>query len=200
MTEQTSFWSKNDERPTHAALRPTSQRDRTQFVSSWPIRFAISVLLVVAIYSMTVVAAPTDRAPDEDRRNTRRRLSCQQSIPALKLAPWANNFLATKLRCHVPRPRNKQFCFQQVRLVWSSHGSPLKVMKWNLHIHTVSVYNTESHVNSGQAVHVRSAAHVNIRIRALELQRLHPSYTVVQNHCLVLRLNCGRRVRCGHHY
>ena len=87
-------------------------------MSNWPMRFAISMLVVVAISFIADVAAPADREPDKYRRKTHKMVSCQQSVPALT---WANNFLATKLPYHVPCPGNTLFSSEQVRLVVSSH-------------------------------------------------------------------------------
>ena len=94
-------------------------------VSSWPMWFAISTMLV-AICSMAVVVAQSTQRSRRDRRGTRRELSCEQS----ERPRWQ-----PELRHHLPCPGNK-FFLVQARLVCNtlpleSHPVHHDVLDWS---------------------------------------------------------------------
>ena len=168
-------------------------------------RFAISALVVVAVSSIAVVAGPADREPDAGRGGTHWRLSCQQSVPALKLAHWSNNLLATKLRYHFPCPGKKSFCCEQMRLVLSSHCKHQKVVKCNLCIYG-PVYNTSLVYNLQVERTFRSVCTCQlystcaIQITALGLNILDACCPHVQTTDWFSDSTVVGCVRCGHHF
>ena len=88
-------------------------RSATMFVSSWPMRFAISTCVLPCRPWMTLLHK-ADPGPDDivEAQHTE---SCLASNPG-QCARWQPQH-ATTLRCHVQCLGNKLLCVEQVRLV-----------------------------------------------------------------------------------